>query len=282
MVRPNIVVESKGRHLMQRLISEEEVKQNNLKNTEIDRLDDAKTAVKLMPAPANDNPSITKFYGLIYNDSSSDDTWILKSIQWRMFTAWTAEVKIDDVVYVSGSEIVTTANQIHTVELTMQRSLQTVPPDPALIRGECAFSIIQIYPKSSGDILSDQDAFKIVGILPMIDFDQIDLNMEQLIEDEVIFPEAADHVTADVVQAFINNRSTEVIEWLIRRFNGVTVPDYEPVRRFLINRVKKDCYQRFIDFSVSGGNELLTNIRELKMEAMEILKTIQADGDIDW
>jgi len=281
MVQPNIVIESKGRYIFQRLISKTD--SSGLKNTEIDRLDDSKTVVKPMTAPADQIPSSITYYGMIYNDEDDDDTWILKIKQGRLNSSWVISVEIDDVLKVDGDEISTTSFQMHIVKITLTRSLNTAPPaDPPLIDGECCFAIIQMYPKSTGDVLADQDCIKTVGVLPIVYLDDIELNMEQLIEDEIIFPEDADKLSDEVIEEFIHNRTTEVLEWLIRRLNSITIPDYEYVRRFIINRVKKDCYQRFIDYSISGGQEFMANIQELKVEAVEILKNIQADGDIDW
>jgi len=278
MVQPNIVIESKGRYVFQRLISKADTE--GMKNVDIDRLDDTKTAVKVMTMPVAGTPSQILFYGILYNDSSNEETWILKIHEGKLHTAWTIVVSIDGVSVVDGDEIATTPNKMHMLQISLTRSLEVA--DPALIPGECCFALLQMYPKSVLDVLAEQDAFKVVGVIPIITVSDIELNMEQLIEDEIIFPEDADILSDTVITEFIHNRSTEVVEWLIKRLNSVTIPDYDLVRRFLLNRVKKDCYQRFIDYSVSGGQEFMANITQLKIEGTEIIKHIQADGDIDW
>jgi len=272
--RPNIVIDSKGRHVYQRLMSEEDAQ--SMKNTDRHRLDERKTVAKMMPRPIT-GPESYSMYGMIFNDDQSEsDTMGVKIKIGKLSTEWTVVVTVNGVVVADGDTFSMDAGEMFPIKVTMTRT------ETDIVDGELCFAVIQMYPQTSADIIDYQDAFKVAMIPQFVLFNDIDLNMEQLIEDEVIFPDDADYVTEDVINEFIKHRTDEVIDWLIRRLNNVIIPDYEHVRRFIINRVKKDCYQRFIDYSISGGGEFMTNINQLKDEAMEILKNIQADGDVDW
>ena len=256
-----------------------------MKNVVRARLDDRKTSVKLMTAftipgegEEEDETGFTStFNGVIYNDDQENDDTLTLRIRKGSVTGWTITVTIDGDEVEDGETFNITASGIAVIQIVLEKD------DTAPIPGECCFTTLQMYSSSAQDLLTNsQDVFKIVGVLPVITFSDIELNMEQLIEDKIIFPDDADKLSADVIQSFIDTETKDILEFLLKRFNSITIPDYEYVREFIINRVKKDCYKRFVDYSISGGGEFTQNLTALKIEAEEIAKHIQADGDVDW
>lgn len=271
-IQANLVMESKGRHVYQRFISNSDAEE--LKNVDRDRLDERKTIVKHGIIDTDKT-----FYGIIYNDNLEiSDTLKIRIHEITYSPDWTIFLKIDDISKIDGDTFTTSGPQRHIVELTFNRDTQDPAAKP-IIPGEMASVILQVYPDGDETGSDNQDIFQMSIVLPLITYADINLDYEPLVEDEIIFPTTFDHTGQDVIASYISHRTTELLRFLIKRLNGVTIPDYETVRKYLINRVMWDCYKRFAEFAISGGSEFIPLLNLLNTEARQLKMEIQQDSD---
>jgi hypothetical protein len=268
-IHPNIVF-SKGRHLYQRLISHEDAE--DLPTTDRHRLDEQKTDIKLLKQDDS-----TRFRGVIYNDDQDyTGTLVFKVFEAKPSTYVTYAYTLDGVAIVDSDTFTLTPNQMKVLNVTVAHTNNTPT------QGDLSFVIVQIYADGVDDVSDWQDVYKLVTVLPLIDEDDVELDYEELVEDEIIFPSTFTYDSATVIKAFIDKRTIDALEYIASRCNSVLIPDYEHLKTYLLARVKMDCYMKFVDMAISGGQEFIPLIRELDMQARQALKVLEAPIENDY
>lgn len=256
MVTPDLVIETKGRLVFERLPLEfsERVK---LKQKERRELSERQTIANVL------NISSTKVFNLrLINDSTGTSTFIIRAVS-ILPSGWSFVLKKDNISQTLPIEMsVAAENEIAlALEITTSATLKI---------GQLGIVIVQAYDKLSTD---EEDCVKAIVGYPFAIENDILREAETLAKDEALFPLSSKFIFT--YSDFINNAIIEESEMLLQNYlteiDGIFFERTLLAKQHIVSKIILRLLRKSAGMALDGGATLYRIIQRYEAANKDLL-----------
>ena len=252
---PNLVIDGKGRFSHRRILSKDDIEDDEIMTSEQNQVGREKTSVRVKHPSATLSEDYTV---LLFNDTNQEETYTISFDSILANTNVSKKVIYDSVEKTSPFDVTVPAYSYKEITIRIENSADT---SPTMWR-----NISSVWLKAEHEDSSEYwDTVVAVLATPLAEFTDVQRQFEDFLADESIFKSGATYSAQDVIEDYLLTATEEVFN-IVQPLWRKHIEELMLAKQYCIFRSILLTFERTTAYSSTGADIWVEPIRIIKEE----------------